>query len=360
MTPEEARLRADARRNRKAVVEAADALFQQRGLAVGMDDIAAAARVGVGTLYRHFPTKEALFSAVVLHQLGQLVDLAHTLTESADPCEAFFTFVATMIEEGSARKDLFEALARAGIDLSAEATDLKEAFLEAIGRLATRAAGAGCIRDDLSTPELLSLLVGTCMAVGELGGDRGTCQRMVAVVSDGLRAHAKGRPGGIGQRPTPEVDDDPVRPDRSAHPIGSPSPHPPTGTDAASRSSSGIAGTPGSGRSRPRADTVASSSSGAISRHRPAEQEPLAAVPLRPLDPLEPPSLLGPLGEGLDPEPPPQAHDGPDKGLRPARLVEAGDQGPVDPQRDDREPPEVGKQGVAGPDVVDRSPRPPR
>lgn len=183
-------LRADARRNRQAVIEAADVLFQARGLAVGMDDIAAAAGVGVGTLYRHFPTKEALFSAVVLHQLAALVDRARDLAGRPEPCEAFYDFVTAVIEEGSARKDLFEALARAGVDLEAEAAELKVALSDALATLYAQASAAGCVRPDLSGAELLSLLIGTCMAVGELGRDPAACNRMVAVVCDGLRAGA--------------------------------------------------------------------------------------------------------------------------------------------------------------------------
>lgn len=179
--------RSDARRNRQAVIQAADRLFCADGLAVGMDDIATAAGLGVGTLYRHFPTKEALFSAVVCHQLEQLVALARRLVDAADPCAALFQFVGAMVEEGGTRKDLFEALARAGIDLASEAAELKTDLHDAVAALYQGAVSVGCVRADLSSDELLSLLAGTCMAAGQLGGDPAACARMAAVICDGLR-----------------------------------------------------------------------------------------------------------------------------------------------------------------------------
>src|ERR1035441_8815003 len=92
-------LRADARRNRLKVLEAARAAFAAEGIAVPLDDIARRAGVGAGTVYRHFPTKEALFEAVVADQLQLLVGDAREALRADDAGEAFFGFLATVIDE---------------------------------------------------------------------------------------------------------------------------------------------------------------------------------------------------------------------------------------------------------------------
>ena len=79
-----ATLRADARRNRERVLEAARAAFAERGLEAQMDEIARAAGVGVGTVYRHFETKEALLEAVALEPLGELIERCRAALEEAD------------------------------------------------------------------------------------------------------------------------------------------------------------------------------------------------------------------------------------------------------------------------------------
>jgi AcrR family transcriptional regulator len=86
-------LRADARRNREKVLAAARAVFAEQGVDAQMDDVARRADVGVGTVYRHFATKEVLLEAVVSGRLAQLTDEARALVDAADPAEAFFDFV---------------------------------------------------------------------------------------------------------------------------------------------------------------------------------------------------------------------------------------------------------------------------
>src|SRR5579859_3112251 len=106
-------MRADAERNRQRVLEVAQAVFAAEGLAVPIDEIARRAGLGVGTLYRHFPTKEALFEAIVIDRMGALVD--------ADAGEAFFAVLGRVIEEGAVKKDFIDAL-------SAMSTDVKRAL----------------------------------------------------------------------------------------------------------------------------------------------------------------------------------------------------------------------------------------
>src|SRR5271170_7879529 len=104
-------LRADAERNRQRVLEIAQQVFATEGLAVPIDEIARRAGLGVGTLYRHFPTKEALFEAIVIGRIEGLVDYAREGARAPDPGVAFFGFLSRMVEEGSAKKDFLGALA---------------------------------------------------------------------------------------------------------------------------------------------------------------------------------------------------------------------------------------------------------
>src|SRR5580692_5476508 len=110
-------LRADAERNREHVLRVAQEVFAAEGLAVPIDEVARRAGLGIGTLYRHFPTKEALFLAIVVDRMERLVADAHALGRAADPGEAFFGFLARVVREGSAKKDFMDALSGAGPDL---------------------------------------------------------------------------------------------------------------------------------------------------------------------------------------------------------------------------------------------------
>lgn len=193
-------LRADARRNREAIIEAADVLFQQGGIAVGMDEIAAAAGVGVGTLYRRFPTKETLFMAIARREVDRLISLARQWSTNDDACATFFRYVDHTVREMTARQNLFEALSRTDLHDDGH-EELKAALGAAIGVLFSRAIERGCVRADLSVDELLSLLMGTCMAVGKLGPEPGGRCHIVDVVCDGLRVRHRG----------PDPDPDPSR-----------------------------------------------------------------------------------------------------------------------------------------------------
>src|ERR1700745_1782401 len=91
------KLRADAARNRARVLDVAYETFAAEGLSVPIDDIARRAGVGAGTVYRHFPTKEALFAAVMKDRMQHLVDDGYALLESDGPDEALFTFLRSIV-----------------------------------------------------------------------------------------------------------------------------------------------------------------------------------------------------------------------------------------------------------------------
>jgi AcrR family transcriptional regulator len=181
------RLRSDARKNRARLLEAAEAVFAEKGIAVPIDDVARRAGLGVGTLYRHFPTKEALFAAVVVTRLEQLRDESRCLLEDPDPGAALFVFATHLGEQAAAKHDLADALAAAGIDVKADMADVMDEMNANVQGLITRAQQCGAIRDDLTAQELFGLVMGSCIAAHHQGLDAEAQQRLIGVVFDGMR-----------------------------------------------------------------------------------------------------------------------------------------------------------------------------
>lgn len=179
-------LRADAARNRARVLDVAYETFAAEGLAVPIDEIARRAGVGAGTVYRHFPTKEALFQAVIEDRMGHLVDDGRTLLESAGPGEALFAFLRSMVLQwGAMDRGLVDALAGLGIDIASAAPEAEDAFKALLGELLRAAQEAGTARRDIDMRDLKTILVG-CQAMEAY--DSALAERVTAVVIDGLRA----------------------------------------------------------------------------------------------------------------------------------------------------------------------------
>ncbi|OBG71046.1 MULTISPECIES: TetR/AcrR family transcriptional regulator [unclassified Mycobacterium] len=179
-------LRADAARNRARVLDVAYETFAAEGLSVPIDEIARRAGVGAGTVYRHFPTKEALFAAVVDDRLRQLVRSGYALLESGAPGEALFEYLRTLVLQwGSADRGLVDALAGLGIELDSAAPDAEDAFLEMLGTLLEAAQRSGTARPDLGVREVKAILVG-CQAMEAYNSE--LAERVTDVVIDGLRA----------------------------------------------------------------------------------------------------------------------------------------------------------------------------
>lgn len=180
-------MRADAVRNRQRILEAAEDVFARVGLAVPVDVVAEAAGVGVGTLYRHFPTKEALFEAIVVSRLESFVEAAADATASDAPARAFFDFLHEFARQASLKRDLFDALLVAGIDIKSQCADLVGELERGIGRLLERAENAGAVRSDVTVKDVIGLVMGTCNAAAQANLDEAACDRMIDVVCDGLR-----------------------------------------------------------------------------------------------------------------------------------------------------------------------------
>jgi AcrR family transcriptional regulator len=178
-------MRADAVRNRAKVLDAARAAFAAEGPAVPLDEIARRAGVGAGTVYRHFPTKEALFEAVIVDRLLALAqDAEARLSGDGDAGGEFFGFFFTLIEDADKKADLAEALMASGVDFQPEAKNVAERLSAGFQGLLERAQRAGAVRADVTVPELHALIVGAMAAEKRAGGERG---KLTRIIGDGLR-----------------------------------------------------------------------------------------------------------------------------------------------------------------------------
>lgn len=182
-------LRADARRNRERLLEVARAAFAAEGLSVPLDEIARRAGVGPGTLYRHFPAKEALFEAVLRDRIERLADDARALRGASDPGAALLGFIDRLIAESALKKDLVDALASSGIEFGADLARTGARLREEIGHLLARAQRAGTVRGDIGIADLMTVISGMLFALqrSRSAADADP-QRVVAVLRDGLLA----------------------------------------------------------------------------------------------------------------------------------------------------------------------------
>jgi AcrR family transcriptional regulator len=177
-------LRADAARNRARVLEVAYETMAAEGVSVPIDEIARRAGVGAGTVYRHFPTKEALFGAVVENRLQQIVTAGRTLLETDEPGEALYAFIRGMVLQGATDRSLTEAMAGYGIDINVVAPEAEAEFLGLLGDLLDAAQHEGTARPDVSVPEAKAVIVG-CQAAQAYNPD--VAERVTEIVINGLR-----------------------------------------------------------------------------------------------------------------------------------------------------------------------------
>jgi AcrR family transcriptional regulator len=186
--PQARPLRADARRNRDRVLEAARTAFAAEGSNASLDEIARGAGVGAGTVYRHFATKEALFEAVVLDRIGELIEEARDRADDPDPGRAFSSFVELLAREGARKRDLVETLGSDGIHLQIGEAPIVQALIDALGELLGRAQRAGAVRGDISVNDVMALLTGAAYAIRHSRADDEQTHRLLAIMYDGLRA----------------------------------------------------------------------------------------------------------------------------------------------------------------------------
>ncbi len=179
------RPRADAVRNRERVLEAAKAVFSAGGPDASLEAVARTAEVGIGTLYRHFPTREALFEAVYRREVQHLADLAQALKDNPSPCDALRQWLRANVEFVATKKGMVTTLALAVNNTSDLAACSFEQLTRAVGSLLARAAEAGEIRADISPEDVLRALVGMCYMYDQPGWQQSVL-RLLDVFVDGL------------------------------------------------------------------------------------------------------------------------------------------------------------------------------
>jgi AcrR family transcriptional regulator len=178
--------RADAARNRERVLEAARTVFSAGGPEASLEAVARTAGVGIGTLYRHFPTREALFESVYRREVQQLAELAERLKGEAEPVEALRQWMRSNIRFVATKKGMSAALALAAYKPSDLYSYSFEQLTRAVGGLLDRAIAAGKIREDISPEDLIRAVVGMCYMHDQPGWQRSVL-RLVDVFVDGLR-----------------------------------------------------------------------------------------------------------------------------------------------------------------------------
>jgi AcrR family transcriptional regulator len=178
-------LRADAARNRERVLKTAYQTFASEGIAVPLDEIARRAGVGAGTVYRHFPTKDDLFRAVIEDRMGQIVLDGRKLIGESDPGEALFDFLrALVLRWGAEDRGLVEALAGAGVGWGSAGPEAEAEFMALLADLLHAAQQAGTARAEVTVDEAKTLMIG-CQAMQ--GYNNGLAERVTEIVLDGLR-----------------------------------------------------------------------------------------------------------------------------------------------------------------------------
>src|SRR5215212_1413099 len=160
-TAAERPLRADARRNRERILDAARCACAEHGASVQMDDVARGAGVGVGTVYRHFPTKETLIEALVAEKYRVAIEQANRALEVEDPWESFAGLLAEGAEMMARDATLRDAFTRLAPDLPEAAAGRAE-FEAVAGRVVARAQQAGVVREDVTFDDVSALMSGLC------------------------------------------------------------------------------------------------------------------------------------------------------------------------------------------------------
>ena len=174
-------LRADARRNRERILKAARAVFSAHGRDAHLEDVARRAKVGVGTVYRHFPTKDALLEALAREQFDLLTQWAQEAELEADPWAAFHAMIWRGAELQASDRALMEAVAEFKPSVARQAEELHAA----IERLMQRAQAQGTMRADASGEDVQLIMCGLG-SVMQMSGEG--WRRYLTVMLDGLRA----------------------------------------------------------------------------------------------------------------------------------------------------------------------------
>lgn len=181
-------MRADARRNRDRLVEVALRAFSS-GEEVTLETIARQAGVGIGTLYRHFPTREALVETVYRGELARLRDTASELLASGAPEAALRAWMDGFADYVAAKRGMAETLRAVAATGAISPAQTQQTLTATIKGMLDAGAAAGTLRDDVAAGDVLASLTGIFLVAGA-PGQREQAGRLLDLLMDGLRAPA--------------------------------------------------------------------------------------------------------------------------------------------------------------------------
>ena len=178
--------RADSARNRQLLIEAAKAGFSDVGLDVSLEEVARRAGVGIGTLYRHFPTREAVVEAVYRHEVEHLAEAVPQLLQTSPAGEALHKWMHLFVDYIATKRLIAPSLGAALGETSALRANSTELITRAVATLVTHAAESGAVRKDIAPSDLLRAMVGVSYGNSDEAWEA-SARRLIDLLMDGLR-----------------------------------------------------------------------------------------------------------------------------------------------------------------------------
>jgi AcrR family transcriptional regulator len=187
-TPPERKPRADSARNRQLLIDAAKAGFSGVGLDVSLEEIARRAGVGIGTLYRHFPTREAIVEAVYRREVEHLAEAVPQLLQASPAGEALHKWMHLFVDFIATKRIIAPSLAAAAVRTSTPTS--AELITSAISTLVKRAIASGDVRKDIDPSDLLRAMLGVSYGNPDAGWEA-SARRLIDILMDGLRRKSR-------------------------------------------------------------------------------------------------------------------------------------------------------------------------
>ncbi|MEU5577119.1 TetR/AcrR family transcriptional regulator [Streptomyces huasconensis] len=181
------RTRADARRNRERIVEAAREAFAESGPEASLNEIARRAEVGPGTLYRHFPTRPALLTAVLQDRIDTLCGRAEELLTADSPDEALAEWLRAFLAHARVNQGMGGSLLIEELESPDALGDCHQRIQDTAHGLLARAQRSGTARPDLTAPDLVQLVVGIALSTAHATADPAQPDRLLTLVLDAVR-----------------------------------------------------------------------------------------------------------------------------------------------------------------------------
>ncbi|WP_328905486.1 TetR family transcriptional regulator [Streptomyces sp. NBC_00234] len=180
-------MRADARRNYDRLLGEARMSFAEHGTDASLEDIARRAGVGIGTLYRHFPNRQALMNAVFQEALAALLTRSRELAEAEHPCRALVEWLGAIVTHAGEYRGVAQALMSASRDETSALAQCNVPLRQAGARLLARAQEVGAVRADVSIDDLMQLTNAIALAAEQSPDDPGLADRLLMLTLQGLK-----------------------------------------------------------------------------------------------------------------------------------------------------------------------------